>query len=210
MNRPKFLIRALLLAVVAHGVVHGQPSPRIGTRESVLERCEQADDVAVRFYYNPMINEPNLAPGPVIFLPVSTQDPRLGTRPGWSLYITLAELRGVLRVLAQSNLEWKESSSPMRLVVDPFDLPAGHHDSMQVAISCPSGSATSEVEAKKVCPLLSEVYSSLGNPKAREAFAHWTGSVNCVVIRPRHGSAKPAGATSRRATMASGASNANL
>jgi len=196
MNKPKFLIPVLLLAAVAYGVVHGQPKPQTGTRGSVLERCEQADDVAVRFYYNPMVNEPNFAPGPVIFLPVSSQDPRLGTRPGWSLYITLAELRGVLRVLSQSNLEWKESSSPMRLVVDPFDLPAGHHDSMQIAISCPSGSATAEVEARKVCPLLSEVYGSQGNPKAREAFAHWTGSVNCVVLGTRRNGQKTRGAVS--------------
>lgn len=209
MNKPKFLIPALLLAVLAFGVVHGQPKPQTGTRGSVLERCEQADDVAVRFYYNPMVNEPNFAPGPVIFLPVSPQDPRLGTRPGWSLYITLAELRGVLRVLAQSNLGWKESSSPMRLVVDPFDLPAGHHDSMQVAISCPNGSATAELEAKKVCPLLSEVYGSLGNPKARDAFAHWTGSVDCVVIGTPHNGKKTRGAVSFEVDAASCPLNAS-
>ena len=178
-------ILGLVLAVAACGCAgRSSVKPQRATQESVLVRCEQADDVVVRFYYSPMINEPNLSPGPMILLPVSSQDSRVNTRPGWSMYLTLPQLRSVLRVLAQSNLEWKESSAPTRLVVDPFDLPLGHHDSMQVAISYPSGSASAEVQASKVCPLLSEVYRTLSDPKAREAFAHWTGSVACVVAKP--------------------------
>lgn len=184
MELRSFVVLALVLAIVGCGCT--QPNSQglqTGTHESVFERCLRADDVVVRLYYNPMVNEPNLSPGPVIFLPVSSQDSRLNTRPGWSFYVALPELRGVLRVLAQSNLEWSESSAPMRLVVDPFDLPPGHHDSMQVAISCPNGSATAEVSERKVCPLLSDVYRSLSDAKAREALAHWTGSVSCVVVK---------------------------
>jgi len=175
----------VILAVIAGGCARSNSRQAQTTaHQSVLERCQRADDVVVRFYYNPAINEPNLAPGPLILLPVSSQDPRLGTRPGWSLYITLPELRSILRVLAQSRLEWRESNGPTRLVVDPFGLPQGHHDSMQVAISCPTGSADTDVKAGSVCPLLSKVYRSLTDAKAREAFAHWTGTVTCVVTNP--------------------------
>lgn len=185
MNKSKFVIPVLLLAAAAYSVVRAQPRTQPGAHQSVLKRYLRTDDVALRFYYNPMVNEPNLSPGPVIFLPVSSQDPRLGTRPGWSLYITLADLRNVLEVLVNSHLAWKESDSPRQLVVDPFALPQPHHTSMEVAVSCPTGSAAAEVDAPRVCPLLSEVYGALANPRARQAFAHWTGSVDCVVVRPR-------------------------
>lgn len=185
-NKAKFLIPALLVAAAAYSAVPAQPKSQKGTHESsVVESCERAEDVAVRFYYNPMINQPNLSPGPLIFLPVSSQDPRLDTRPAWILYVTHAELRSVLDVLNRSNLEWKESNVPTRLVVDPFDLPPGHHDSMQVAITCPTGSATAEVEAKQACGLLSEVARSLSRPKAREAMSFYAGTVSCPLNASR-------------------------
>jgi hypothetical protein len=180
----------LFLAAAAYGVLRAQTQTPTEAHESVLERCQRADDVTLRFYYNPTINEPNFSPGPVIFLPVSSQDPRLGTRPGWSLYITLADLRDVLHVLADSHPEWKESDSPKQLVVDPFALPQPHHTSMEVAVSCPTGSATAQVDARRICTLLSQVYGALNNAKARQAFAHWTGNVNCVVMKAEQSSTK--------------------
>lgn len=179
MNKPKFLVPALLVAGTVYGAVHAQPKSQTGTRKSVVEGCGRADDVAVRFYYNPMINQPNVSPGPLIFLPVSSQDPRLDTRPAWILYVTHPELRSVLGLLNRSNLEWKESSVPTPLVVDPFDLPPGHHDSMQVAVSCPAGSAIAEVEAKQACGLLSGLARSLSSPKARQAMSFYAASVSC-------------------------------
>lgn len=190
MNRSRLLIFLLLLAAAAFSVLQAKPASKLATQGSVVDRCEQAEDVVVRFYYNPTINEPNLSPGPLILLPVSYQDPRLGTRPGWSLYVTLADLRNTLRVLIHANPEWKESESPKQLVVHPFDLPQPHHKSMELAISCPRGSATAEVEAGQVCSWLSKVYGALTNPKARQSFAHWTGSVSCVVVEPNHSSTR--------------------
>lgn len=177
------LLVAALLVATACGLVPSRATLQTGTRESAFQRCERADDVVLRFYYNPMVNEPNFSPGPLILLPVSYQDPRLGTRPGWSLFVTLSDLRSVLNVLDNLHSEWKESDSPRQLVVDPSALPQPHHTSMEVAVSCPTGSATTEVEAKQVCPLLSQVYGALKNEKARGAFAHWTGNVTCVVVK---------------------------
>jgi hypothetical protein len=112
-------------------------------------------------------------------LPVSSQDPLVGTKSGWLLRVTLSDLRNMLRTLVQSNLEWKESDSPKQLVVEPFGLPQPHHDSMQVAVSCPTGSATAEVGAKQACDLLSNVSKSLSSPKAREAMSFYMGTVSC-------------------------------
>ena len=133
----------------------------------------------MRFYYNPTINEPSLSPGPLVVLPVSSQDPQVDTKSGWLLRITLSDLRGVLRTLIQSNREWKDSESPRQLVVRGFDLPNPHHQSMEVAISCSAGSTAAEVETKQVCDLLSNVSESLSSPKAREAMSFYARTVSC-------------------------------
>ena len=49
----------------------------------------------IRFWYLPPDND--LTPGPLIFLPVSSQDPRLDTRPAWVLYVSLSDLHNVVR-----------------------------------------------------------------------------------------------------------------
>ena len=111
-----------------------KPTPRSDPKpDSFLSRAIRAEDVVVRFYYEPMVNEPtNTSPGPLILMPVSSQDPRLGTRPAWILYVTLADLRRVLQVLDTTPLSWKESPNPKQLVVSGFELPHPHHDSMEV------------------------------------------------------------------------------
>jgi hypothetical protein len=179
MKERRFIIPAVLLAAMVYGVVSARPALQTGTHRSVVEQCGLAEDVVVRFYYNPMINQPNLSPGPLIVLPVSSQDPQVGTKSGWLLRITLADLHSMLRTLVQSNLECKESDSPKQLVVEPFGLPQPHHDSMQVAVSCPTGSATAEVEARQVCRLLSNVSKSLSSPTAREAVSFYGRTVSC-------------------------------
>jgi hypothetical protein len=179
MNKPKSLIPMLVLSAAVCGVLRAQAAPQTGGRESVLERCERAEDVAVRFYYNPMINQPNVSPGPLIVLPVSTQDPQVGTKSGWLLRVTLSDLRDVLRTLGQSKLDWKDSDSPKQLVVEPFGLPQPHHHTMEVAVSSPAGSATAEVDAKQACGLLSDVSKSLSSSKARNAVSFYAGTVSC-------------------------------
>jgi hypothetical protein len=181
MKTTNFIMAMLLAVATLSGVLRAQ-SPT-GTGKSLFGGCARAEDVAVRFYYNPMMNEPSLSPGPLIFLPVSSEDPRLNTRPAWILYVTHSDLRNVLDILTQSKLEWKESNLPIRLVVDPFDLPQGHHDFMQAAISCPAGSATAEIEAKQVCGLLSNISEMLRSPKAREAISFYAGTVSCPATR---------------------------
>jgi hypothetical protein len=171
------------LSGCAHTTVQGNPS------QSVLERCEAADDVALRFWYLPP--DTNSSPGPLILLPVSSQDPRLDTRPGWSLYVSLSDLHDVVRTLARSHLEWKESSAPEQLVVDPLQLPQLDRHTMEVAISYPNGSATARVKTDRICPLLSDVYSALVSPKARESMALWTGNVDCVMKPYQSSSSTP-------------------
>jgi hypothetical protein len=145
--------------------------------QSVLQRGETADDVTVRFYYNP--GPDDISPGPLILLPASSQDPRLGTRPGWILYLTLSDLRSVLRVLERSELKWKESGAAKQLVVDPFQLPHLDRGTMEISVSYPRGSATAELELKQACPLLSDVYNSVSDSKSRSSLSPWVGS--CVV-----------------------------
>jgi hypothetical protein len=146
-----------------------------------VERSVKDEDVVVRFYYNPFVDEPiNISPGPLILMPVSSQDPRLDTRQAWILYVTLPELRDVLRVLSQANLEWKESKAPKQLVVDPFDLPQPHHDSMEVAVTSRWESAVADAEAKRVCGLLSDLSNAVSNTKTRDGLAFYQRTISCL------------------------------
>jgi hypothetical protein len=145
--------------------------------QSVLNRCESEDDVAIRLWYLP--SDSNSTQGPLILLPTSSQDPRLDTRPAWILYVSLGEIHNVVRVLAQSNLRWKESSIPRKLVVDPLQLPHLGPHTMEIAVSYPTGSAIAEVTGDRVQPLIFKAYCALSSPKARESMAVWTGPMDC-------------------------------
>jgi hypothetical protein len=175
--------RPLLFAVVFISVLGCQQRQTVQSREpqSFVDRSVKDEDVVVRFYYNPMIDEPiNISPGPLILMPVSSQDPRLDTRQAWILYVMLPELRNVLRVLRQANLEWEESKMPKQLVVDPFDLPQPHHDSMEVAVTNQSESATTEVQAKRVCGLLSDISNVVSNTKTQDGLAFYQRTISCL------------------------------
>ena len=175
---------ALLLAlafVFLVGCRH-KPTPVSDAKpDSFLSRAIKAEDVVVRFYYEPMVNEPtNISPGPLILMPVSSQDPRLGTRPAWILYVTLADMRRVLQVLDRASLSWKESPNPKQLVGSAFELPHPHHDSMEVAATTSTESAIAEVVGSNACNLLSDLSSELTNANARDSFAFYRRTVSCL------------------------------
>jgi hypothetical protein len=174
----KLIAASLVLILASLPCCQHEPKQRTAD-QSVVEHCETAEDIAVRFWYLP----PNTdsTPGPLILLPASSQDPRLDTRPAWVLYVSLSDLHSVVRVLAQSRLEWRESSAAKQLVVDPFQLPRLDRQTMEIAMSYPNRSAKTELKAERICPLLSRAYGALVSPKARETMAFWTGNVGCVM-----------------------------
>jgi hypothetical protein len=167
-----FLLAMALLSTYVHAAATGKAD------QSVLQHCEVAEDVAIRFWYLPP--DADLTPGPLIFLPVSSQDPRLDTRPAWVLYVSLADLHNVVRVLDRSHLEWKESSVPEKLIVDPLQLPQLDGHTMEIAVSYPNGSAITNVKTERVHPVIASVYCALVSAKARESMTVWSGNVDCV------------------------------
>lgn len=165
-----------------------RPADEGGRPPSFMERSVKDEDIVVRFYYNPLVDEPmNISPGPLILMPVSSQDPRLDTRQAWILYVTLPELRNVLRVLSQANLEWRESKAPKQLVVDPFDLPQPHHDSMEVAVTSRWESAIADTEAKRVCGLLSDLSNAVSSTKTRDSLAFYQRTISCLAPETQRG-----------------------
>ncbi len=181
MNGVKFAVLAVGL-FAASTLRCGSQGASQSAKKSMLEQCGSTEDFGARFYYNPLDPEGRVypTPGPLIFLPVSSQDVRLGTREGWTLYVTLPELRAVFRVLEVQEISWSDSPYPRQLIVHPFDLPHPHHDSMQVAISCAGGSAVSDIKAAGVCALLSDISKALGNEKARASMAVYQRAVSCL------------------------------
>jgi hypothetical protein len=180
--RHERLIAPVFFALLCSSLLSGQQRSTVqsGKPQSFVKRCAEDEDVVVRFYFNPLAHGEGTAHSPLIFMPVSSQDPRLDTRPAWILYITLTDLQSALNVLADRQILWKESTIPKRLVVDPVDLPEPQHDSMEIAVSSPRGSASAQVGAERTCDLLSEISDAVTNAKARESLSFYRRSVFCA------------------------------
>ena len=147
--------------------------------ESSLKMCLQEPDVGVRLYYNPLVNGEGTAHQPCIFLPVSSEDPRLGTRPAWILYVSFADVRKVLEYLDSQEFAWKESGAPTPIVVDAFDLPQPQHDALQIVVTCPHGSAEVQVPQARICSFVSGLSKVLTDPKSRDRFAFYERTIYC-------------------------------
>ena len=176
------LSRLLWLGFVFVLVLSFQPqlAAQSSSPRSFLDRSMKDEDVVVRFYYNPLVNGEGTAHSPLIFMPVSSQDPRLGTRISWILYLTIVDLRRVLHVLHVPQFLWKEAPIRKQLAVDPFDLPEPHHDSMEIAVTSSQGSATAELDANRVCDLFSEISNAVTNVKARNSLIFYRRTIDCL------------------------------
>jgi hypothetical protein len=143
--------------------------------------CSTEPDVAIRLYYNPLVQGEGKAHSPCILLPVSAEDPRLGMRPAWILYDLHADIRAVVSLLSRQQLQWNVTPTRMKLVVEPFDLPGPQHNSMQIAVTCPLGSAVTDVPPKQICTLLSNISNALSNSEARASFEFYRQTISCQV-----------------------------
>jgi hypothetical protein len=152
-----------------------------GSKIETPQTCATEPDVSIRLYYNPMVKGEGTAHSPCIFLPVSVEDPRLGTRPAWILYDSLSDVQAVLKLLSNQHFDWMESPDRAKLVVEPFELPQPQHTSMQIAVGCPHRSATTQVRQEQICALLSDISKLLENPKAKQSFDTYRRSVSCEV-----------------------------
>jgi hypothetical protein len=141
--------------------------------------CLQEHDVGVRLYYDPIVNGEATGHQPCIFLPVSSEDPRLGTRPAWILYVSFADVQKVLEYLDSQAFAWKASAAPTRIVVDAFDLPEPQHDALEIVVTCPRGSAEIQVPQARICGFISGLSKVLTDQKSRERFAHYERTINC-------------------------------
>lgn len=155
-----------------------QQSSRDNSRQPDFTQWEKAQDIGVRFWYVP--TDSDSTQGPLIFLPVSSQDPRLDTRPAWVLYVSLTDMHKLLETLAQSQLKWKESAIPQKLIVDPLSLPKLDGRAMEIEVAQPSISTIARVDYPRVGrPLMARVYCGLTSTKARESMAVWFDAPQC-------------------------------
>src|SRR5580704_15358044 len=69
-----------------------------------LVEWKHEEDLGIRIYYSP---GRDIAYPPLIFLPMSPLDQRLGTSDREVIGITPAEMRALLEKLANTTLEWK-------------------------------------------------------------------------------------------------------
>jgi hypothetical protein len=175
------LIVPFFLGLIFVSVLSCQQSPNTQhTTDSLVRRAVDDEDVVVRFYYNPLLHGQGTAHAPLVLMAASSQDPRLGTRSAWILYVSLGDLRRALSFLTSAEIRWKESAERQKLVVEALELPQPHHDSMQIAITSSLGSATAEIDSAKVCYILSGISDAVTNVKARDSLVFYQRTVFCL------------------------------
>jgi hypothetical protein len=139
-----------LAAIAARGAQPNQGKERASVLNSPVD-----DKTTVRFFYDP--------PGdyfhyPLVFRVVEEGNPLLNTasmqKEGQTAYISLSEMRELVRLLAHSGLRWQESEtvevfgSYKKLALAGVGL-----DAMDVRVVTSRGTAKAEVSPKDICTL---------------------------------------------------------
>ena len=78
------------------------------------------EDLGIRIYYSPP--EESWHP-PIIFLPMSPLDQRLGDLDREVIGVTPTEMRALAGKLAETNLEWERFDHPVALFPGSMNLP---------------------------------------------------------------------------------------
>jgi len=137
------------------------------------------EKTVVRFFYDP--------PGeyfhkPLVFRVVKEDDPLLNTASvhdeGQTAYISLPEMRGLVKDLAHTSLAWRESQSVE--VLGPYKkLPAS--DDMEILIAFSDGTAKAEISPKALCMILRPLDAAFKAPRVLWEFQGFRLNYGCKV-----------------------------
>jgi hypothetical protein len=146
-------------------------------------RCLNEHDFAIRFLYE--LPERDYQRYPLIVRAVSPDDPRLGVEPRLirlfdPAYVSIEEMSELLSGISALGLVWKESAKPAPLEYDPFKypFPVG---AMEILATCPQGSATAYLDAKRICTDLPRLDAAFRTRRALWQFQRYRMSLGCSV-----------------------------
>ncbi len=137
------------------------------------------EDLGIRIYYAP----PGLAwHPPIIFLPISPLDQRLGDLDREVISVTPTEMRALAAKLAVVSLEWKADDTTESLFPGFWHL-ATELDPrrLQFMVSCGKGSCEAYLDPARLCEVLSTFDSSITTVKALWHFQAYRANLGCKV-----------------------------
>lgn len=139
-----------------------------------------SDKTVVRFLYR-RLNANYVLP-PVIFRVSDAGSPNWNTAPvdkyGRSPYISLSEMKSLVRKLEGSNLRWQVSSpaSP----IEPFET-IYPNKNLFITIYASSEMATTSISPSEFCKILSRVNDSIEPKRAHWEFEYFRRGCGCKV-----------------------------
>jgi len=175
-------ICSLVLAIMISTpfLCHGQADDKRNVLKASVD-----ENTAVRFFYHP--------PGdyfhfPLVFRAVDPKDSRLNTAPmtpeGRTAYVSLPEMRELIRGLSHLHLSWQESESVESL--QPFKK-LEITDTMVITAVSSNGTAMANLDPKRICETLKPLDSALETPRALWEFQGFRLNYGCKVPGFKYG-----------------------
>jgi len=168
------------ISLVACGSFSGFPMQV--SKSSVVARCAKDDSLLLRFYYFPLNSDVFLLP--IVVQSVPRGDPRFHTSVSVAitaqfLYVTKDEALELLARVEKSPSKWEESSVPLVLEFGLGDELPADILSIEIALSCSSGSAKRYWPAKLMCRELAKLDSAFTNDQQRKLFQLYRKRIAC-------------------------------
>lgn len=168
---------AFALAALTSSAGERQAAPKLFDQSELHLEADQK--TVVRFFYDP--------PGeyfhvPLVLRVVDDQDPLLNTAPvkdaGRTAYMSLPEMRELLRRMKRANLVWEESADIVTLG-SYKKLPL--FGDMRVLVANSMGTARTRIVAKTICRTLQPLDTALKTPRALWEFQIFRIQYGCKV-----------------------------
>jgi hypothetical protein len=170
-----------LVFLVAVGA--GKPQSNQKQQQASILSSPVDEKTIIRFFYYPAGEYIRI---PLVFRVVNESNPLFNTAPireeGRTAYISLPEMRGLVRLLAGSRLRWKESQATEVLgLYKDLALQGIGLVSMDVRIVCSKGTAKAEISPKAICMNVKPLDAALKTPRALWEFQLFRLQYGCQI-----------------------------
>jgi hypothetical protein len=149
--------------------------------ESGLSGLTVDRTVAVRFFFQ--LPNSDFSRPALIFRVASENDPNWNSAPidrqGRSAYISLDEMKELLRLLQGTGIQWRVSKE--REEITPFMKLLQPTEDMMVTVFAANGTASASIPSKNLCATLAKLDPAIKTPRASWEYAFFRRMYRCKV-----------------------------
>lgn len=181
--RSHTLVAALILLTIARAQLSAGSAKQLGIPpqdQKAISQLTIDGNTVIRFLF--MRPNANWVLPPVIFRVANTGSPNWNTAPvdqyGRSPYISLLEMRSLLRRLEGDHLRWQISS--LANPIEPFEEIAPS-ENLFITVYASNGMTTSSISPNELCEILSQASETIELKRARWELEYFRRGCGCKV-----------------------------